>query len=596
MTSCPAAHAHRGGIGDTSRPHSSILEDFGGRPGIERLVETFYDRIVDDPELAPVFRGHAHGSHGRQKLVSFFMDWFGDDPSYSQSRLNGGQQRLHYKVAITRGAAALWLKHFDASMAGCGVPPDTAKGLMRILGPFARQMVNIEGEHRSRLDSCSVGTYMNRIWALAAKGDRAGLQERVDAEPTLVQRRGVGGRTLLWEAARNDRRDIVRWLLDLGADVDAPGIGKPSYGKTSPAETLVMVTPHCVAAMRKKRETARTLLDAGAAVDIYTASMLGDLDVVEDFIAADPAAASAEDPAEDFYPVTPLHHAVCGKQAKVVDALLAHGAGVARHSVRLLTLASRRNALAIAEKLLANGATARDCVPLLYRVVDVGALDWAELLIAHGADPSGVGVRGRTIVEFPAVAEMMLANGAVPSGLVDACNGNHGNRGIHPEYAQALLDHGADPNGGRDDRTPLNVAAKSGFDEYVTILLAHGADPNIADRRGRTPLSRAFDTKHWDIAVQLLGGGATLAEAPLNKSGETELHKAAAVGHVELVRALLDAGADPLATTEAGHDAAHYAKRGGHDPVVAQLNAPACEGRTPRAGATRSRRADACPV
>jgi hemoglobin len=280
MTSCPVAHAHRGGIGDTSHLHPGILADFGGRSGVERLVEVFYDRVLDDADLAPVFRVHAHSSHARAKLVSFFMDWFGDDPSYSQSRFNGGQQRQHYEVAITRRAAALWLKYFDASLAECGVPRDTAKDLMRILGPFARQMANIEGEQRDRLNSCGNSMYMRRIWALAAKGDHAGLQQRIDDEPTLVARRGEGGRTLLWEAARHDRQDMVRWLLDLGADVDAPGIGKPSYGKTSPPETLVMVSPHCVAAMRKKREVADMLLEAGATVDIYTASMLGDLEPI----------------------------------------------------------------------------------------------------------------------------------------------------------------------------------------------------------------------------------------------------------------------------------------------------------------------------
>ena len=93
----------------------------------------------------------------------------------------------------------------------------------------------------------------------------------------------------------------------------------------------------------------------------------------------------------------------------------------------------------IAKSLLANGATARDSRDLLSTVADAGSLDWAELLIAHGADPSGVGIRGRTLVEFPEVAEMMLANGGTPAGLFETCNGNGGNRGLHPEYAQALL-------------------------------------------------------------------------------------------------------------------------------------------------------------
>ena len=131
--------------------------------------------------------------------------------------------------------------------------------------------------------------------------------------------------------------------------------------------------------------------------------------------------------------------------------------------------------------------------------------------------------------------------------------------------------HHVRPLGDGDDRTPLNTAAKSGFVEYVTILLARGAHPNIADRQGRTPLSRAFDTRHWDIATQLVRGGAKLPDAPLNTPGETLLHKAAKAGHVELIQALLDAGADPHASTIAGKTAVDYAQRAKKDDVVTAL-------------------------
>jgi ankyrin repeat protein len=415
--------------------------------------------------------------------------------------------------------------------------------------------------------------YLRRIWQLAAKGDRAALGERIDQEPTLVQRRGEGGRTLLWEAAKSDRRDIVRWLLDLGADPNAPGVGKPTYGKTSPPETLVMVTPHCVAALRKKRAVAEDLLAAGAVVDIFTASMLGDMTTVDGALAADPSLANAEDPAEDFYPVTPLHHAVAGKQTEVVAALLACGAEAERDSVQLLTIAARRNALGLAGTLLARGATARDCKSLLYSVVDSGAGDWAELLLAHGADASGMGVRGRTLVEFPEVAETMLARGARPTGLVATCNGNNGNRGLHPEYARALLQRGADPDESDGaGRTALTTAAKSGFPEYVDILLEHGADPNAPDGRGRTALARALTAKQWDIAARLIQAGATVPDAPLNKTGETPLHKAAAAGHMGLTLALLDAGADTAPTATNGRTPTDYARRAGHDEIVDALH------------------------
>jgi hemoglobin len=156
-TSHTDAHFHRGGFADTSRPGAGVLEALGDRPGIERLVDVFYDRIAADPELEPVFG--AHVDHGRGRLVAFFMEWLGGDPEYSRG-MSGGQQRAHYKVAISRRSAGLWLEHFDAAMAERDVPAPLAKSLMKVLGPLARQMVNIEGEDRARFDACGNLSYL----------------------------------------------------------------------------------------------------------------------------------------------------------------------------------------------------------------------------------------------------------------------------------------------------------------------------------------------------------------------------------------------------------------------------------------------------
>jgi uncharacterized protein len=571
MANCGFTHAHRGGLGSTAPPAGVTADAFGGRPGLERLVDVFYDRVGADAELAPIFRNHADQPHARRRLVAFFMDWLGADPAYHRE-MRGGQQRIHYRTVITTRGASLWLSHFQASMRECGVAPATVKSVMKAIGPIARGLVNMDGETRHRPDPCNNANYIRRIWALAAKGDQEALNARIQDEPTLVQRRGEGGRTLLWEAAKNGRREMTQWLLDLGADVNAPGVGKPGYGKTTPPETLLSMTPHCVAALRKKADIAAALLAAGAVVDIYTCAMLGDIDALETML-EDATLVNAQDPSEDFSPATPLYHAVCGKQAAAVDLLLDRGADVEQHSVQLLTLAARRNALPIAKTLLARGATARDCSDLLYGVVDAGAGEWATLLIEHGADASDIGVRGRAMVEFPDVAAMALDRGATPTGLIPTCNGNNGNKGDHPEYAQALLDSGAEPNaqdGG--GRTAICTAAKSGFPEYVDILLRYGADPNIADDSGRTPLSRAMDNKHWDIAVSLLEAGAQVSDAPLNKRGDTPLHRAAGAGHAGLVRALLAAGCDPLAGAGAGATPETYARNGGHEAAAEVLH------------------------
>ena len=54
--------------------------------------------------------------------------------------------------------------------------------------------------------------------------------------------------------------------------------------------------------------------------------------------------------------------------------------------------------------------------------------------------------------------------------------------------------------------------------------------------------------------------------------GKTPLMCAAAAGALDAVDALLEAGANPTATTEDGRSAADWAEASGHDDVVSRLN------------------------
>ena len=54
--------------------------------------------------------------------------------------------------------------------------------------------------------------------------------------------------------------------------------------------------------------------------------------------------------------------------------------------------------------------------------------------------------------------------------------------------ATALLKHGADPNAGVADTTPLLLAAQGATNKLLQYLLYKGADPNVATEGGITPL------------------------------------------------------------------------------------------------------------
>ncbi len=95
---------------------------------------------------------------------------------------------------------------------------------------------------------------------LAPRGDLPGLRLLLADHPDYLSKRGAHGRTLVWEAARRGRLEVVRWLLDRGADLDATG----AYDK----ESHVQITPYCAAVFYRRPEVAAELRSRDPRVDV----------------------------------------------------------------------------------------------------------------------------------------------------------------------------------------------------------------------------------------------------------------------------------------------------------------------------------------
>ncbi len=105
---------------------------------------------------------------------------------------------------------------------------------------------------------------------------------------------------------------------------------------------------------------------------------------------------------------------------------------------------------------------------------------------------------------------------------------------------------------------PVADAAQRGDAEAVRTLLRQGADPNAAQMDGLTALHWAALNNELDITQVLLYAGATVK--PVTRvGGYTPLHLASRAGHDVIVRALLEAGADPDEYTTTGVTALHFA-------------------------------------
>ena len=94
----------------------------------------------------------------------------------------------------------------------------------------------------------------------------------------------------------------------------------------------------------------------------------------------------------------------------------------------------------------------------------------------------------------------------------------------------ALLDGGVDIDlpSAADNTTPMLMAAINGYFDLVAELLALGADPNLASDAGATPLYAVLNM-HW---------------APKARHPQPLEYQQQETGYLELMRTLLDAGAD----------------------------------------------------
>lgn len=187
----------------------------------------------------------------------------------------------------------------------------------------------------------------------------------------------------------------------------------------------------------------------------------------------------------------------------------------------------------------------------LQDAVEAGGLDGVSAAIARGADLEVRSGDGRT----PLVVATKTRQTAI---------------------AVRLLEAGADPNAQDDMRdSAFLYAGAEGLDEILTATLEHGADVASTNRFGGTALIPASEHGHVSTVEILIAAGVPLDH--VNNLGWTALHEAIVLGsggpdHVRVVRALLDAGADPTLPDGNGVAPRDLAISHGHANIVAEFD------------------------
>ena len=194
--------------------------------------------------------------------------------------------------------------------------------------------------------------------------------------------------------------------------------------------------------------------------------------------------------------------------------------------------------LEVVNFLIERGANVNSCntegVQVIAYAVDYNKADVVELLLKQGAS---------------AHATAMYKDSEPISLLFYACV--YGYEAV----VRVLLVHGADPNAiGPRGYTPLYFTRDSLV--LMDLLIRHGADPNQTSPKGGTVFLNAVKRVclgriGTELVVWLLNHGADI-NLPNIRSGNTALMIAAASGHVDLVKLLLEHRADVTQLNHAG--------------------------------------------
>ena len=141
---------------------------------------------------------------------------------------------------------------------------------------------------------------------------------------------------------------------------------------------------------------------------------------------------------------------------------------------------------------------------------------------------------------------------------------------------------------------PLHEAIINGNAAAVQELIDDGYDVNTLDRFGDTALSEAAAHRHIDIVRMLLDAGADL-----NLGNETPLYIAAGNGHIDIIQILIDAGADLNSVNHLNQTPLYFAIYNNQVPIAsllitegADVNLGNYESNTPLHFATRRNNID----
>ncbi|MBT4884838.1 MAG: hypothetical protein HON55_01630, partial [Legionellales bacterium] len=389
---------------------------------------------------------------------------------------------------------------------------------------------------------------VNKTWFFVVKNNQMQLLEFLTTNNIACPIDAkIDGLQILNFAIEKGRTDIAKALIENGADVNA----KDKDGLT-PLNMATYFSHLDIAEFLIKKGANLNAKDKYGFTPIHLAIVQDNLELVKLFLGRDPNIINT---ADNYANINPLHIAVSFGHIDIAEFLINKDADVNAKDKSGST--PMHMAIIQVDKKIAKG--------LIKALINIEKID-LDAKDNKGYTPL------HTAIE-------RLNLGAAKAFITKGANINaKDNKGYTPLHTaiehrnlrsvNALIEKNADVNA-KDNQgyTPLHMAVFQSETVILQALITKGANINANDNQGYTPLHIAAFQSETETLQALIKVEKIDLNAK-NKQGNTPLHMAAIGGHIDIVKVLLEKGAEVGIKNSQDYTALNIAHQGDNQEII----------------------------